>query len=146
MNDEFLTQRLSDVRPAFAQALQGKLHRLERRQRRRTRAIASALVAGLLFSLMLTLPPVRAQMRWLLREIGGVKFVETENPQEDWETIITSYTEDGALPEQDYFTPSVYLSVLLAQYPELPRFLPTWIPEGFAYSRSVAVSSYGHFF
>lgn len=146
MNDEFLTQRLPDVRPAFEKTLQGKLHGIERRQRRRTYTMTSVLIVGLLLSLMLTLPPVRAQMRWLLREIGGVKFVETENPHEDWETIITDFTEDGDLPEQDYFTPSVYLSVLLAQYPELPHFLPTWIPEGFVYNRSVAVDSDGYFF
>lgn len=141
MNDEFLTQRLPDVRPAFAKALQGKLHGIEHRQRRRTHTVTAALVVGLLLSLMLTLPPVRAQVRWLLREIGGVKFVETENPHEDWEEMITDFTEDGDLPGQSYFTPSVYLSVLLAQYPELTHFLPTWIPEGFIYNRSVAVES-----
>jgi len=147
MNDEFLTQRLPDVRPAFEKALQGKLHRIEHRQRRRTYAVASALVVGLLFSLLLTLPPVRAQMRWLLREIGGVKFVETENPREDWETIITSYTEDGALPEQtDVSIPDVGLSEVLAQYPELARFLPTWIPEGFVYDERIPIVPDSYFF
>ena len=141
MNDEFLTQRLPDVRPAFAKALQGKLHRVEHRQRRRTYTITAALVIGLLFSLILTLPPVRAQVRWLLREIGGFKFVETENPREDWEEIITNFTEDGDLPEQtDVSIPDVGLSEVLAQYPELARFLPTWIPEGFVYDERIPIA------
>lgn len=147
MNDEFLTHGLPDVRPAFEKTLQGKLHKLERRQRRRIHAVVSALVVGLLLSLMLTLPPVRAQMGWLLREIGGSKFVETENPREDWEAIITNFTEDGNLPEQtDGLIPDIGLSEVLAQYPELTRFLPTWIPEGFVNDERIPIVPDSYFF
>lgn len=139
MNDEFLTQRLPDVRPAFEKALQGKLHRIEYRQRRRTYAVASALVIGLLFSLLLTLPPVRAQMRWLLREIGGLKFVETENPREDWETIITQFTEDGTVPRPGSSS-VISLSEVLNLYPELARSMPARIPEGFVSSDDMVIS------
>jgi len=127
MNDEFLIQRLPDVRPAFAKALQGKLHRLERRQRRRTYAVASALVVGLLFGLILTLPPVRAQVRWLLREIGGVKFVETENPQEDWEAVRTAFSTPTPGPS---FDGDYQLERIVKAFPYVLD-APVWKPDGY---------------
>ena len=128
MNDEFLTQRLPDVRPAFEKALQGKLHRIEHRQRRRTYAVTAALVVGLLFSLLLTLPPVRAQVRWLLREIGGFKFVETENPQEDWEAVRTAFSTPTPGPG---FDGDYHLERVVKAFPYVLD-APVWKPDGYA--------------
>jgi len=128
MNDEFLTQRLPDVRPAFEKTLQGKLHGIERRQRRRTHAVASALVVGLLLSLLLTLPPVRAQMGWLLREIGGFKFVETENPQEDGEAVRTAFSTPTPAPGFDGDYP---LERIVKAFPYVLD-APVWKPDGYA--------------
>ncbi|MBN2391835.1 MAG: hypothetical protein JXR84_14000 [Anaerolineae bacterium] len=135
MNDEFLTQRLPDVRPAFAKTLRGKLHRLEQRQRRRTYAVASALVVGLLFSLLLTLPPVRAQVRWLLREIGGVKFVETENPHEDWEAVRTAFYTPTPAPG---FDGDYHLERIVKAFPYVLD-APVWKPDGYAQDEYVNI-------
>ncbi len=135
MNDEFLTHGLPDVRPAFAKALQGKLHGIERRQRRRTHAVVSALVVGLLLSLMLTLPPVRAQVRWLLREIGGFKFVETENPQEEWKAVRTAFSTPTPAPSFD----GDYLMERVVE--AFPYILdaPVWKPDGYAQNEYVII-------
>ncbi|HOU13823.1 MAG TPA: hypothetical protein PKZ84_11975 [Anaerolineae bacterium] len=135
MNDEFLTHGLPDVRPAFEKALQGKLHSIERRQRRRTHAVVLALVVGLLFSLMLTLPPVRAQMHWLLREIGGFKFVETENPQEDWKAVRDAFSTPTPAPS---FDGDYHLEQIVKAFPYVLD-APVWKPDGYAQDEYVNI-------
>lgn len=140
MNDELLTPYQPDVRPAFETALRNKLRAVEQQQRRRQQAGIAITVVMLLLSMVMGLPPVRAQVQGWLREIGGIAFVETVHPPADWDSLIAAFTEDGVAPSEPGPSPVVSLSEALARYPEFAVFLPTWTPEGFVNDDRVPIS------
>jgi hypothetical protein len=72
-NDEFLMRMQPEVRPAFAEALAG---RLRRQAHRRQRRVGALLAVALMVSSLMLLPTVRAAVQDLVWEIGGILFIE----------------------------------------------------------------------
>jgi hypothetical protein len=134
MNDDFLTRFRTAPRREFSAALYERINTPMATQLRFSRkrftfavAICLALVAALLIS-----PSARAALQYIVREIGGVTYLEEDVPS-------------TPLPEsQVTIVPDETLTLSEAQG-KLPYEinLPTWAPEGFTMGTTVRVSYFG---
>jgi hypothetical protein len=135
MNDDFLTRFRKPPRREFAAALYQRINAPMNTQnnfrvRRFTfaAAIGVALIAALAFS-----PAARAAFNGLIRQIGGITYLEPEESQ-------------PPLPESEItIVPEEMLSLEQART-RVPFDiqLPSWTPEGYTLSPSVRVTYFPH--
>lgn len=136
MNDDFLTRFRKPPRRDFAAALYERINRPMNTHRkfplRRftfAAAICLALGAALFFS-----PAARAALEYIVREIGGVTYLEPE-------------VASTPLPEsQVTIVPEETLSLDQARE-KLPFeiSLPAWAPEGYTMGTSVRISYFNQY-
>ncbi len=138
MNDEFLSNYQPAVRPAFEKDLRDKLHAIARRQRRRTYTLTTALVLLGMVSILMSLPPVQAQVKWWVREVAGFHFVETENPKQDWQAIHDTFTTPTPTPAPYDFEGNYDLDEIVDTFPFILD-APIWEPEAYVQDTSVEV-------
>ena len=137
MNDEFLTRFRKPPRREFAAALYQRITAPMNTQRkfpfRRftfAAAIGVALIAALAFS-----PAARAAFNGLIRQIGGITYLEPEddpNHRPLLESEVTIVPEERLSLEQARTRISFDIE------------LPTWTPEGYSMSQTVRVTYFPH--
>lgn len=131
MNDDFLKQPKSP-RPAFANALFGRINQPVR-TRTNSYSLRQAALTAAALSLVAALalaasPTAQAALAQLVKQIGGVTFVEDEQPIASSDVPSTVTEQTLTLDEVDSLP--------------YPISLPTWLPEGFVLDTNLTVTHF----
>lgn len=129
MNDDFLKQ-LKSPRPEFAGSLFGRLNQPIKVQSfglRQVGLTAAALSLAVALALAVS-PSAQAALAQLVKQIGGVTFVEDEQPIASSDTPSTVTEQILTLDETDSLP--------------YPISLPTWLPDGFVLDTNLTVTHF----
>jgi hypothetical protein len=127
MNDDFLKQFRKRPDPVFAEQLYQRINRKERIATMLRQISWSLAVIGILFiGAFSAIPSVRAATLNLIREVGGLLFVESEE--------FPAVDKEGAAPMSQTLTLEQ-----ADRYFDGSIVLPTYLPEGFAANPEISL-------
>lgn len=137
MNDDFLIRFRKPPRREFAAALYQRINapmNTQRNFRLRRFTFAAALGVALIAALLVS-PAARAAFNGLIRQIGGITYLE---PEQDPDQRPLREDEVTLVPEERLSLEQARTRVAFDIQ------LPTWTPEGYSMSPTVRVSYFPH--